>query len=143
MIGRMTNFKDLELDKKIQSSSFISECEPKMVFEDIKLTNIRKWCTVSLFVWICTDFLLIYPKLMEKPMFPNIVGIILEAMVSFPGYYITLNSYLKKDLRAAKSLIILVLVRSLFGFLNPPGEEVGINYCGRLTMKWMGQMVTI
>ena len=98
MINKITNFEKLDFNIKPQSSSYMSEGEPKIVFEDIKLTNIRTWCAVSYFVVLCTDLLLIYPKLMEKPIFPNRVGIFLEAIVSLPGYYITLNSYLKKDL---------------------------------------------
>ena len=63
-----------------------------------------------------------------------------EAIVSYPAYIMLFLSYRRKNYDASYKLIILVIVRFLLGFLNPPREEVGVNLEGRLALKWMVQL---
>jgi hypothetical protein len=62
---------------------------------------------------------------------------IAEAIVMYPMYFIFWFSYKRKNYDAAYILIILLILRTLLGFLNPPREEVGRNLDGRLALKWM------
>jgi hypothetical protein len=48
-----------------------------------------------------------------------------EAIVSYPMYVYCWISYKRKNYNAAYKLIILLIIRTLLGFLNPPREEVG------------------
>jgi hypothetical protein len=63
----------------------------------------------------------------------------LEAVFTYAALGIIYYSYKRKNVRSAYVLIILLIIRLLLGFLNPPGDEVGQNRRGRLTLKWIAQ----
>ena len=67
----------------------------------------------------------------------------LEALVSYPSYIYCYLSYKRKNYEASYKLIILLHIRAMLGFLNPGGDEVGINKSGRLAVKWIAQLTNV
>jgi hypothetical protein len=72
------------------------EKEEVISHEDTRLLNIRLWCVTGFILFIITDVLLIYPKFSGKPLIPNKVCIICEAVVTYAGLGISYYSYKKK-----------------------------------------------
>lgn len=136
--GEQTNEEEKNID--LENSSQTAKNSEKMTHYETKLANIRTWCTTVAVIYFVTDVLILYKDAPNKQLFPNKIAIIAEAIVMYPMYFIFWFSYKRKNYDAAYILIILLILRTLLGFLNPPREEVGRNLDGRLALKWMVQL---
>ena len=60
---------------------------------EIRLHNIRNFCVFAIAILWLTDIVLIYPKINEKPLFPNRLCIIAEGILLYAMIAITVYSY--------------------------------------------------
>ena len=102
---------------------------------NVILTNCRKFLLSISIVLAVTDFAMIYPRFHQKKLWPNQVAIIVEGMAQFPVYFLLAHSFLRKSLANVKAMMVLMVVRIQMGFLQLPGEEVGVNHDARAFNK--------
>lgn len=109
-----------------------------MQLENIKVFNIRKFLLTLSIVWFLGDLTSLYPRFLMKRLFPNQIGMALEALLVYPIYIMLMISYcnrFKNKARLIKPCLILAIIRLQFGFWNLPDSEVGKNEKVRFSIK--------